>query len=155
VRRNSPALLMLAAASLTACAPQALSPEERAVKDLQFCRIVPDAITPQDKRCGRYYSRIKAEQKQAEAARVAAEKDERDTRRAAAIAAADPKREISIGELAACRVDLRARMKDPDSFKINEKTTKEGGLIDFTATNGFGGPVRGVYRCTTGEMLER
>lgn len=133
---------------LTACATQGPSPEERSLK---FCRSVSDVITPEDKICGPYYNRIKEEQKQAKAAQEAKE----EASRVAAAAAADPMREISIRELAACRVDLRASMKDPDSFKINQKTTTGGGLIDFTATNGFGGPVRGIYRCTTGKMLEQ
>lgn len=142
---------------LSACAPEPkiLSQKDRAAKEaetIKFCMTVSDVITPKDKICGPYYDRVKEEvSKDSDAARVAWQV-EQETRRAAA-AASDARREISSLELITCRRALRNMMRDPSSFRVNKETRAEGGLIDYTATNGFGGPDRNIFRCSTVENL--
>ena len=97
MRRRSLTLLLLLSAALQGCASSSTRPvalfnnpsppketkaEELLVaedkKTMEFCRTVPDVITPEDKTCGRFFDRIKAEQKQELAAAEAAQKKARE-----------------------------------------------------------------------------
>jgi hypothetical protein len=64
----------------------------------------------------------------------------------------DPYREITSLELTSCWMFLRDSAKDPRSFRVLNKTPANGGIVEFTATNSFGGPARHTYRCTTGQL---
>ena len=57
-------------------AEEKLAAEDK--RTMEFCRTVPDVITPEDKTCGRFFDRIKAEQKQELAAAEAAQKKARE-----------------------------------------------------------------------------
>lgn len=70
----------------------------------------------------------------------------------AAEAAEDPYREITSREMTACWMFLKDQMNDPDSFKVLNKNRRNGGIVEFTAVNSFGGTIRQTYRCTTGEL---
>jgi hypothetical protein len=59
-------------------------------------------------------------------------------------------RTISIREMAECQIRLKDRLKDPDSYREHERLLGGGGWIDYTATNGFGGPTRAIFQCSTG-----
>ena len=67
-------------------------------------------------------------------------------------APADPYREIRSSEMTACWMYLRDQMNDPRSFRVLSKDRRNGGIVEFTATNGFGGTIRQTYRCTTGQL---
>lgn len=116
---------------------------------IDFCKSVREVVKPGDKRCGKYIALIDSEVAAEKRAEVAAE----ERKRAEAIEASRPDREISSLELTGCRMALKESMKDPSSFKVNRETRAGGGLIDYTATNGLGGPTRSVYQCTLGENL--
>jgi hypothetical protein len=51
--------------------------------------------------------------------------------------------------LYACEKALKESLKDPDSLRVLNKD-RENLLIEYTATNGFGGRVRNVVDCKTG-----
>jgi hypothetical protein len=59
-------------------------------------------------------------------------------------------RTISIQEMAECQIRLKDRLRDPDSYREHERLREGGGWIDYTATNGFGGPTRAIFQCSTG-----
>lgn len=52
----------------------------------------------------------------------------------------------------ACEDALKKSLKDPDSLKILGKD-RQNLLIEYTATNSFGGRVRNVLDCKTGKTL--
>lgn len=66
----------------------------------------------------------------------------------------DPYREIKSSEMTACWMFLRDQMNDPRSFRVLNKDRRNGGIVEFTATNGFGGTIRQTYRCTTGQLSQ-
>lgn len=146
------ALFIAAAPVLTTSQPKTPSPEEEREKArIAFCKTVLDVIQPDDPKCGKDLARLRKE--------VADEKAEAERQKAARIAeaqrAADPGRTLSDEEMIACQVALRESARDPSSVQIHAKTPTAGGLIDFTATNGFGGPNRAVFHCTTGQVMNR
>jgi hypothetical protein len=51
--------------------------------------------------------------------------------------------------MVACRIELISRLKDPSSYREHDSFTDGagGGWIDYTATNGFGGPTRSRIYC--------
>lgn len=124
---------------------QVLTKDENEAKTLEFCRSVRQTISADDKVCGKYVAQIDAEIEQSKQA----EAQQAEENKAAAEEAANPYRTISRDELRACRRALQNSMKDPRSFRENNSTEERGGLIDYTATNSLGGPVRSTFRCTT------
>ena len=54
--------------------------------------------------------------------------------------------------MAACQNSLKAAMKDPDSFQVHNRdfATLQ---IEYSATNSFGGRIRNVMDCKTGQNL--
>ncbi|WP_216906820.1 hypothetical protein [Synechococcus sp. CCY 0621] len=143
-------LLIAAAPTLTTSRPKAPSTEEEKEKArMAFCKTVLDVTKPDNPTCGKYLARLRKE--------VADEKVELVRRQAAQAAAAqravNPGRTLSDEEMINCQVLLKERARDPSSVQTHAKTPTAGGLIDFTATNGFGGPTRGVFHCTTGEVI--
>lgn len=146
------ALFIAAIPALTTSQPKVPSSEEqKEQKRIAFCKTVLDVVGPEDPMCGKDLARLRKE--------VANEKAEAVRRQAAQAAAAqratDPGRTLSDDEMIACQVLLKQRARDPSSVQIHARTPTAGGLIDFTATNGFGGPNRGVFHCTTGEVMNR
>lgn len=119
--------------------------DEGAADRIEFCKSVRDTISKDDKVCGPYLAQI---DKAIEEDKAAAER-EAEQRQLEAAAAANPYRTISLAEMWNCKAALKNTLKDPDSFKEHRSTMEKGGLIDYTATNSFGGPVRAVFRCTT------
>jgi len=116
---------------------------------IEFCKLVRESVKPGDKLCGKYLAAVDAEIAKDKKEDAAKEAQKKAAAEAAARTAADPWREISSMELTTCRTVLKQAMKDPDSFKVNNETRAGGGMIDYTATNGFGGPVRKTFQCTT------
>ena len=51
-----------------------------------------------------------------------------------------------------CKNALRASLKDPDSLKILN-TDRTNLMIEYSATNAFGGRIRNVVDCKTGKVL--
>lgn len=136
--------------SISTQSPRQLSPaQEKEAARIRFCKTVIDVVKSDDPTCGKDISRIKTEL----AAEKAAAAHQANIRRLAEQKASDPMRELTDIQLAACVGVLKSSMKDPRSFHVNEKTKSSGGLVDYTATNSFGGPVREVRRCTTMEIL--
>ncbi|WP_115081050.1 hypothetical protein [Synechococcus sp. N32] len=54
--------------------------------------------------------------------------------------------------MSACRRALKAAMKDPDSFRVLNSDYANL-LIEYSATNSFGGRIRNVMDCKTGKNL--
>lgn len=116
---------------------------------VDFCKKVLDVVKPDDKICGKYLTRIRKEIKDDEAAvalKAVAQK-------VAAERAVDPQRTLTQAEMDVCLILVRNAARDPSSIKIHYITQTRGGLIDFTATNGFGGPTRSMVQCTTGQVM--
>jgi hypothetical protein len=63
------------------------------------------------------------------------------------------RRTVTEDFLAQCRTRIRIGLKDPLSYREWSAITDEGGLIDYTATNSYGGPTRSTVRCTTMEKV--
>lgn len=127
----------------------ATTPKSKEREAIDFCKMVRETVKPGDKVCGKYLAAVDAELAKEKQDAAAAEAQ----RQAEAEEAANPNREISSLEMTTCRMALKEAMKDPSSFKVNNSTRRGGGLIDYTATNGFGGPVRNTFQCTTGQNI--
>lgn len=56
-------------------------------------------------------------------------------------------------QLILCEEALKDSLKDPESLKVLTKD-RENMLIEYTATNGFGGRVRDFLDCKTGKSLQ-
>lgn len=80
---------------------------------------------------------------------------EKKLKRTAQQRAADTKRaqqSAEISAIIACRNSLKRRLKDPDSLKILGENRKLG-LINYSATNSFGGRLQNTFNCQTLENL--
>lgn len=81
---------------------------------------------------------------------------EREERRVKEVAERE-EREAEEGQkamqLILCEEALKDSLKDPESLKVLTKD-RENILIEYTATNGFGGRVRDVLDCKTGKNLQ-
>jgi hypothetical protein len=141
--------LMVVVAALSPREPEMTPEQQREMKHLAFCRSVIDVVKPDDPKCGKDLPRIRAE--------IAAEqqkaKQDAAAQAEAQRQASDPERTLTDIEMAVCQRLLRERMKDPSSFRVNRSSPASGGLIDYTATNGFGGPSRAIYQCTKGQNI--
>lgn len=122
-------------------------------KDIAFCKSVRESVKPGDKLCGKYLKRIDAELALEKYQAGFAEARRKEAAEQAAWEANNPNREISSIEMTACRMALQKAMRDPSSFRVNNETRAGGGQIDYTATNGFGGPDRQTFQCTTGQNI--
>lgn len=118
---------------------------KKETSNIEFCKRVYESIKPGDPVCGQYLVRLrtdiaaeKADQLRKEEAQAILEKEARN-----------PDRTISDYELLLCREVIREGLRDPSSFKEIGSTKEMGGLIDYTATNGFGGRNRETFKCTT------
>ena len=58
---------------------------------------------------------------------------------------------LNTDDIYSCEVFIKKRLKDPRSFRANNSTNDQiaTGLIDYTATNSFGGAVRSTFNCKT------
>lgn len=75
---------------------------------------------------------------------------------AAPISASDAQAALRISndERNACLWALKNQLKDPDSLRIHNDVDQQfnTGMIEYTATNSFGGPSREIYNCHDGTV---
>ncbi len=129
---------------------------------IETCRLVLDVVKPGDKVCGKYLAQLKKEEQEkeeaAEKARQREEKREPEEANTPEEAASQPVQEpVKIersgpmdGEgIAECKMTIEANLKDRRSIQYNNDwdDMMKTGIIDFTATNSFGGPTRTTINC--------
>jgi hypothetical protein len=60
-----------------------------------------------------------------------------------------PTQTITERQLELCRSLLKEGLKDPESYFERKAYREEGGLIEYTATNSYGGRLKKIVQCTS------
>lgn len=124
---------------------------------IETCRLVLDVVKPGDKVCGKYLDQLKKEEVMEKARQHEAEREPEEANTPDETASQPAQEPVRIersgpmnGEgIAECKMTIEANLKDRRSTQYNNDwdNMMKTGIIDFTATNSFGGPTRTTVNC--------